>query len=178
MCEGYSRAFKVLCDKLDIPCIISVGSAISFNGDTPEAHMWNEVKMNDDKWYAVDVTWNDPVTGLYDVDPIISGAESEKWLLLGSEDIVNRNLTFAQSHINQLIFGGENADKWEAYLGSYITTHKYDPATGTANVANDAAPVRVYDISGQFKGAFGSFDEAYRSLEHGIYIINNRKVVK
>jgi len=178
VCEGYSRAFKVLCDKLDIPCVISVGPAISFNGDTPGAHMWNEVKMNDDKWYAVDVTWNDPVTGIYDVDPKISGVESEQWLLLGSEDLVDRNLTFAQSHINQLMYDNEHEDKWEAYLGSYITTHKYDPATGTANVANDAEPVRVYYISGQFKGAFRSFDEAYRSLEHGIYIINNRKVVK
>ena len=57
VCEGYARAFKVLCDKLNIPCVLVSGDGVS--GGTREPHMWNYVQL-DGAWYAVDVTWDDP----------------------------------------------------------------------------------------------------------------------
>ena len=56
VCEGYSKAFKMICDKLSIPCICVFGN---YNEEKKTAHMWNYVLMDDDKWYAVDVTWDD-----------------------------------------------------------------------------------------------------------------------
>lgn len=56
VCEGYAEAFKMLCDKEGIPCISIVGN---FDAATNMAHMWNYVKMEDNKWYGVDVTWDD-----------------------------------------------------------------------------------------------------------------------
>lgn len=64
VCEGYSKAMKLVCDKLDIPCIVAVGN---FEEDGLTAHMWNYVKMDDGKWYALDVTWDD-YDGKYGVD--------------------------------------------------------------------------------------------------------------
>lgn len=55
VCEGYSEAFKMLCDRAGIPCIVVVG-------DAGEPHAWNYVKMEDGNWYAVDVTWDDQIT--------------------------------------------------------------------------------------------------------------------
>lgn len=52
VCEGYARAFKMLCDAANIPCAL-------ISGDGGGPHMWNAVKMDDEKWYAVDVTWDD-----------------------------------------------------------------------------------------------------------------------
>lgn len=52
VCEGYSRAFQLLCNRLGIDCINISGTA---NGT---AHAWNNVKL-DGEWYEVDVTWND-----------------------------------------------------------------------------------------------------------------------
>lgn len=52
LCEGYAKAFKILCDKFDIPCVLVIGNA---NG----IHMWNYVRMKDGRWYLVDVTWDD-----------------------------------------------------------------------------------------------------------------------
>ena len=52
VCEGYAEAFKLFCDVNGIPCII-------VSGKTTEAHMWNYVKMDDGKWYALDATWDD-----------------------------------------------------------------------------------------------------------------------
>ena len=59
VCEGYAKAFKYLLDKLNLPCIIVAGEAINSEG-TLESHMWNYVQIND-IWYAVDVTWDDPI---------------------------------------------------------------------------------------------------------------------
>lgn len=63
MCGGYARAFKVVMDALDIPCVLIQGSA--YSGTAPsgekagmEAHMWNAVNI-DGLWYGVDVTYND-----------------------------------------------------------------------------------------------------------------------
>ncbi len=95
VCEGYARAFKVLCDEMGIPCTLVEGDAAGSSTDIPGGHMWNYVQV-DNAWYAVDVTWNDPVTG--GADPVTSGYENENWLLLGSQTLVSDNWTFIQSH--------------------------------------------------------------------------------
>ena len=60
VCEGYAEAFKMLCDREGIPCVIVVGKS----GDG--GHAWNYVKMEDGKWYAVDLTWDDQGSIYYD----------------------------------------------------------------------------------------------------------------
>jgi hypothetical protein len=52
VCEGYSRAFKYLCDTVGIPCELVLGTA---EGE----HMWNLVQLNG-QWYNSDITWDDP----------------------------------------------------------------------------------------------------------------------
>lgn len=59
VCEGYAKAFKYLMDDLEIPCVLVSGTGTNSNGET-EAHLWNYVQL-EGNWYAVDVTWNDPV---------------------------------------------------------------------------------------------------------------------
>lgn len=105
VCDGYSRAFKVICDKLNIPCVLADGYARYAKDGGGEAHMWNLVQMEDGFWYGVDVTWNDPtVPG--GVGPQ-SGHENERYLLVGSGTVIN-GLTFAASHpaTNRVADGG------------------------------------------------------------------------
>lgn len=83
VCESYSRAFKVLCDRLGIPCVLVDGAN----------HMWNNVQMEDGNWYAVDVTWNDPGTG----SVAVSGHEHEGYLLVGSNTVIWGD-TFISEH--------------------------------------------------------------------------------
>lgn len=59
VCEGYAESFKFFMDELNIPCILVAGTATNSVGIT-ERHEWNYVKINN-KWYAVDCTWDDPV---------------------------------------------------------------------------------------------------------------------
>lgn len=86
VCEGYAEAFKILCDKAGIPCIVVVGDA---NGG---GHAWNYVKMEDNKWYAVDLTWDDQGVICYD------------FFLVGSSstngNFNNDSTTFSQEHVN------------------------------------------------------------------------------
>ncbi|MCR4593548.1 MAG: hypothetical protein K5761_00645 [Clostridiales bacterium] len=53
VCEGYSEAFKLICDREGIPCLVVVGNG----GGGP--HAWNYVQMEDGRWYVIDITWND-----------------------------------------------------------------------------------------------------------------------
>lgn len=58
VCEGYAESFKYLLDAIGVPCVEIVGTGTNSAGQT-EAHAWNYVMLNN-KWYAVDVTWDDP----------------------------------------------------------------------------------------------------------------------
>ncbi len=52
VCEGYSRAMQLLCDRVGIPCTVIQGTS---NG---VGHMWNMIDPGDG-WYHLDVTWDD-----------------------------------------------------------------------------------------------------------------------
>lgn len=52
VCDGYSAAFQLLCNRLGIECVSIQGTS------KDEPHMWNGVKINNE-WYYTDVTWND-----------------------------------------------------------------------------------------------------------------------
>ena len=60
VCEGYSKAFKFLCDlydfNSDITCITATGD-FSYNGSS-ESHMWNIVSISGNN-YLVDITNSD-----------------------------------------------------------------------------------------------------------------------
>ena len=177
VCEAYSRALKVLLNRINIPCVLAVGDAKWDVSVTPESHMWNEVKMNDGNWYAVDVTWNDPMTGAAN-ELKQSGAENEDWLLLGRNDIVAPGLTFAQSHPNSLAFGQSSSSHWDYDNETLIADTRFDVSTyGVHQAAMTAGSVKVYSLLGVNIGTFESLDQAISSLESGLYIINGRKVV-
>lgn len=52
ICEGYSKAFKLLCDRSGIPCEIIGGTVDG------EPHMWNYVQLGG-SYYLVDATFDD-----------------------------------------------------------------------------------------------------------------------
>lgn len=54
VCEGYTNSVQLLCEMLEIPCMKVTGTA--YGGD----HIWNAVYLND-KWWMLDVTFNDPM---------------------------------------------------------------------------------------------------------------------
>ena len=59
VCEGYAKAFQYLMNEVGIDNVIVIGTGTNSNNQT-ESHAWNYVKL-DNNWYAVDVTWDDPI---------------------------------------------------------------------------------------------------------------------
>jgi hypothetical protein len=73
---------------MNIPCILVDGIS-----DGKE-HMWNYVQI-DGVWYAVDVTWNDPIISK---NVAVSGYENEKYLLVGTDCVIDGE-KFSDTHI-------------------------------------------------------------------------------
>lgn len=63
VCEGYAKAYKYLCDKAGVPCMVVTGTAVGSNG-IREAHAWNIVKIGPDCCH-VDVTFDEYVDQAY-----------------------------------------------------------------------------------------------------------------
>lgn len=92
VCEGYARAYKYILDELGINNILVTGTATNSKGAS-ENHMWNYVLLNN-TWYAVDVTWDDPIIiG----GGTLSNASKHRYFLLGS------NKFFENHYANNVI---------------------------------------------------------------------------
>ena len=78
VCAGYAKMMKLQCDKYGIPCVLVTGVT-----DTGEAHMWNYIQLEDGKWYAVDATWGDQSSIMYDF--FMVGSETYSSAAFGSK---------------------------------------------------------------------------------------------
>lgn len=126
VCDGYARAFKVLCGELGIPCVLVDGYAKVSAESGGEFHMWNSAQMPDGKWYGVDVTWNDPkVKG---VSGAKSGHEREDFLLVGADTVV-LGLKFSVSHPPK----NRAADGGVAFVnGPALSAAAFNPLAGAS----------------------------------------------
>lgn len=70
VCQGYAYAFKMLCDKAQIPCWIVTGYY-------REPHAWNYVWL-DGEYYQVDVTWDDTNNRASDSPYFLAGQDYAK----------------------------------------------------------------------------------------------------
>lgn len=80
VCEGYARSFKYLMDELGIPCTLVIGTGTNSQGET-ENHAWNYIQLNGN-WYAIDCTWDDPVSST----GYVSQNSKYRYFLKGSND--------------------------------------------------------------------------------------------
>lgn len=126
VCDGYARAFQVLCGKLGITCVLVDGYAKAKADSAGEFHMWNSVQMPDGKWYGVDVTWNDPT--VKGVSGPKSGYEREDFLMIGADTVV-LGLKFSESHPPK----NRAADGAVAFLnGPTLNTAAYNPMSAAS----------------------------------------------
>ena len=90
VCEGYARSFKYIMDALDIPCTLVIGKGTNSEGKT-ENHAWNYVQVGA-YWYAVDSTWDDPVS----TSGWVSQNSKYRYFLKGSNDILKDHIPSGQ----------------------------------------------------------------------------------
>lgn len=90
VCEGYARSFKYLMDSLGIQCTLVIGKGTNSEGRT-ENHAWNYVQVGN-YWYAVDVTWDDPISNT----GWVSENSKYGYFLKGSSDMVKDHIPSGQ----------------------------------------------------------------------------------
>ena len=100
VCEGYAKAFKYLLDEAGVDNVIVIGTATNSVGET-ENHAWNYVAISG-KWYAIDVTWDDPV--IQGIGNLLPSSHKYKYYLKGSETMENDHVPSGQFTTNGKIF--------------------------------------------------------------------------
>lgn len=95
VCYGYATAFKVLLDAAGIPNAYIEGWAYNQNNwPNGEQHAWNYVQLDNNAWYAIDPTWDDP--------KLTAGQARFHYFLVGSETETETSLSgreqFGQNH--------------------------------------------------------------------------------
>ena len=133
VCEGYAKTFKVLCDKLSLPCACVSGTAKTSDGKN-EAHMWNLVQMEDGKWYLVDVTWDDQTSKIYDTY-FLAGATSA-----GFNDIISKERTestdFSSTGWKNFVYPVLSSDKYTPHVHSWNAFYTVDTAATCTNAGS------------------------------------------
>ena len=121
VCDGYSRAFKMICDRIGIPAILDTGVANS--GNHSELHMWNRIQV-DGVWYGMDCTWDDPIVA--GKDGAVSGYENENYLLVGDSTVVN-GMAFGTSHPSNKAAGGTTGVLFATLMMNSDAIDGYNP---------------------------------------------------
>ena len=110
LCEGYAKAFKIICDEFQIPCVLIIGNAEG-------SHMWNYVRMEDGKWYLVDVTWDDQKSGI-----------QYTYFLTGSSSKGYSGVTVGKDHTAHTDFSGSGIKR---FVLPGLSSKAYMPETHT-----------------------------------------------
>ncbi len=162
VCEGYSRAFKAVLDRLDIPCVL-VSGVYRHTADSVELHMWTEVQLGD-VWYGVDATMDDPKSS-EPSDNGVDGYENDMLLLAGDIEMDKHHA--ASSILSEAGYEFE-------YPG--LSYDNY----GEATIKYDNGLVVTYDPDGTFEGEpAGIFHVSYKGMgaaksqEQGKYFLCN-----
>lgn len=114
VCEGYAEAFQYLVRQYNINCIIA--NSLS--------HEWNFVEI-DNKWYVVDVTFDDPsIIGQPETPSGSSDNLITDYFLTGTEHVNLMNQKYSDQSEHILIYG---YDKVNTFSYPEIETSDYSP---------------------------------------------------
>lgn len=127
VCEGYSKGFKLICDRINIPCVCIFGN---FDAETSSAHMWNYVLMEDGYWYAIDVTWDDR-DGQYGIQ------YSYDYFLKGSDYFFTEHTPYEEYVVTKLTY--PEIASWDYNKRPALNTTTTKPAITTTKPTTTTA---------------------------------------
>lgn len=131
VCEGYARAYKAICDQLNIPCACVSGTGYP----AAIAHMWNYVQMTDKKWYGVDTTWDDDEEGVKHYF-FLSGSLTNAMEYTG-----DKAHTFGNTHRES---GRFYEDAQRSFTYPALTSSQY-LSSGQVTISKESAQLEVGD---------------------------------
>ncbi len=170
LCEGYSRGFKCIMDKLGIPCVLVQGVYKHGDGDE-ELHMWNMVRIREGEnnvWYAVDSTFDDPSAWNGEqIDAKDSGHESTEYLLVGADIMDKQHVASGEMSECQFAFSYPALEMSGVSYDTVFSLNGLDVQyTENSNLYfGTDMPAPAFKVSYNGKG----YERA--ALEDGVYIL-------
>lgn len=163
VCEGYSRAFGLLCNRLNIECV-----SVSGYSDE-ELHQWNCVKL-DGEWYNVDVTWNDsdePVeVSRYDYLNISDSDFSTDHKAHPTYGEITESEYESSNHDYNIFVPDCNGTRYNYFLKSCPELSDLDDTEDISQYIADEAKKGV-DIAAVRVSSSLDFDDTYEKLKNG-----------
>ncbi len=141
VCEGYSKAFKYLCDLTwpeseDIGCLLASGT--TYDSGSTGSHMWNVVHMDDGANYLVDVTNCDEGSIGYPSDLFMAYGPSGKYNDWYTFRAGKSSISYKYDSDTLTIFGKESLTiSKTAYSGNV------EPGPGALSATASTKPVSV-----------------------------------
>ena len=192
LCEGYSRAFKAVMDKLGVPCVL-VNGVYRHGENQEELHMWCYIEL-DGEWYAVDQTFDDLNRRSGATGVLLTGlgnAYSEDYFLKGYSLMNTQHATsrykseaeyaftypqLAYHNLGSVVsttFGADIEEGKEISNGMIkVTQHAYDATlkstTIEVSVFCEQTDDKEYGL-GTGKGEWCGYKKA--AEEYGLYIV-------
>ena len=148
VCEGYTQAFQYLCELSSFSggiCCYTV------DGVAKESHAWNLVRMDDGKYYVVDVTWMDGAWAdgaIGDLATAISNESNAGLFLVGGSGSVGGGYTVQYRTGSNTSYRTYSEKTLAAYPNSVLTVAgtKYVP-TGMMNIKGS---IYYFDENGHY----------------------------
>ncbi len=121
ICEGFSKAYKLVLDRLGIECIIVADE----KGDEP--HAWNNIKL-DGEWYIVDLTYDN--SAKYDENPENNHNSHEYFC--AKQDEYSRKAEWANGNPTVPECNGQKYN-YHKYYGYYVDEYSFDAVKEVIN---------------------------------------------
>ena len=178
LCEGYSRAFKAILDRIGVPCVL-VNGVYRHAEDKEELHMWCHVQLGDE-WYAVDQTFDDINRRSTATGVLLKGlgdAYTEDYFLKGYSLMNTQHATSAyKSEVEypftypQLAYGNLGAEVSTEH-GAMIKVEQ-EPYDASLNSTNIKVSVFVEETDEYGIGTgVGKWCSYAQAAEKGLYLV-------
>lgn len=169
VCEGYARAFQLLCNEMGIQCVSITGMADEIG------HEWNCAYIEGD-WYHIDVTWND--TGS-DVDKYayFNLTDEQMYLSHTPDDLFSEidddNYNGNENIVGNLFVPQCTSTEYNYYQQTAPTLYGFNKEND--NKITEALAKAALNRDSYFSIIIDSsisFDEAYYKLVSEAYVVN------
>ncbi len=164
VCEGISKAFKLLCDRFGVNAMIAFGTSSNDNFGVNIPHAWNMVKLNGE-YMHIDVTWDLGMSETSRFTRYDYFCISDRWLMLdhkfNSFPECNTDKLSYFSKRKRIFVKGKDLQRYlDAEINSGFATFYFK-----VDVANDDFKLIQTKIQEQVSGSLSANTQSAYSLE-------------
>lgn len=160
VCDGFSKAYSLMCNMMGIECIRIVGNINSANSGS--LHAWNKVKISD-SFYVTDITWTTYVQTL---------SSLENYTADDLEHLSHNYFLISDKNIQSTHFAWSDREKF--HLPKYSATSNfgyYDLSLGEYKELNQTTGVQINKVIDSTQDLIDTFKFIFNTQIYDIELI-------